>query len=1854
MNYFTKVRTLLVLLTLTFLTFSCGEKEQKQALKIDQGFREYISAFTGGLVSSKSTITIKLSSAYKQEVEPGTEVDDKLFSFSPKIKGKTVWVDGRTIEFRPSEPLLSDTEYKGTFTLDKICNTSGKYSEFPIQIKVIKQDIRIENGQLSPMNTNEYKAYKYTGTIVSADEMDNTTVETLLKAVYDNAELEINWEHHPKSKTHDFEIYNLKRKESDDMFQLIWELSANGVEIEGSDEIEIPGLDNFKLVSSQVYHQPSQYVLFTFSDPIQKNQNLNGLIQIEDVKNLKLSIEGNKIKAFLNTRISGERKVKVDKAITNVAGYKLNSSFKQDLTFESSKPNVRLIGKGVILPNSQGLILPFEAVNLNAVDVSIIKIYEDNVAQFLQVNELDGSSELKRVGRLVAKKKVDLISDDLIDYGKWNAFSIDLASIISNDPGAIYKIELSFRKSYSLYPCNETEGEQEAEEEENWDDKEDEEQSYWDSAEDYYYYDDDYYYWRDRDNPCKKSYYTSKKASRNILASNLGIIAKSGNSNEMTVIVSDMLTTEPISGASIDIVNYQQQVIGSAQTDAQGMATIELSKKPFLLIAKAKDQRGYLKLSNGSSLSLSKFDVSGASYEKGIKGFIYGERGVWRPGDSIYVSFILEDKDQLLPEEHPVNFELLDPFGKTVERIVKFNGENHFYKFVTATTADAPTGNYTAKVKVGGATFVKYLKIETVKPNRLKIKFDFGKKLITKQDASLKGKMEVKWLHGAIAQNMDAEVNAEIKPITTRFDAYADYIFDDPSVDFYSVDQEIFSGKINDQGIAYVKPNITVNEKSPGMLQATFTTRVFEEGGDYSIDQFSIPYAPYNTFVGIKVPRGDKARGMLLTDQDHKVEVVTVDANGNKVSKSGMKARLYKIEWRWWWQAGNDNIGNYISREHITPIFTKSFSTTDGFGSFEFEVKYPDWGRYLLQVESPDGHSTGKVVYIDWPGWAGRAQSENPGGASMLTFSTDKKNYKVGEPVEVIMPSSEGGRALVSIEKGNKVLDAYWVKTEKDQTRFTFKTTEQMAPNVYINISMLQPHANTVNDLPIRLYGVVPIMVDNPETKLNPIISMADELQPESEVKIKVSEQNGKPMTFTLAVVDEGLLDLTRFKTPSPWHTFYAREALSVRTWDIYDMVIGAYGAKIEQAFAIGGDGSLARDKDNKAQRFKPVVKYFGPYTIGKNKSKEIKFTMPRYIGSVKTMVVAGNNGAYGSTEKATPVKNPLMLFATLPRVLSPAEKVKLPVTLFALDDKIKDVKVELETNEFLNPAEKSKTIHFNKAGEQDFMFDVTASSLLGVGKVKLTATNGREKATYEIELDIRAPHPKQITTYNGVIQPGESWEQDFDVFGIEGTNVSTIEVSGMPPINLDRRLKYLIRYPYGCIEQTTSSVFPQLYLSDITKLNNEQKDEIKDHIDAALKRLISFQVSNGGFTYWPGNTEVDEWGTNYAGHFIIEAEEKGYSLPANMKSTWLNFQKEAANNWSPQTNRYGNNGFTQAYRLFTLALSGNADLGAMNRLKEYEALTIQGRYYLSMAYVYSGNKQAALDLISNQSQVNDSTKIYNNTYGSTERDRAIIVEALLQLEMYEQAMPGIQYLSEQLNTNKWMSTQTTAFCLRTMAKASAVFKKSVDEYTYTYALNQQKAHEVMSTQLINRETIDAGQQNGTQHISVKNTSKAPCYINLSVEGIPMKSDDIAEERNLKLSVVYKTLDDRIISESSIEQGTDFKAEITVTNPSLMGDYENLALNAMFPSGWEIHNTRLYGGGESHTIDIPDYMDIRDDRVNLFFDLKKYEKKTFVILLNAAYLGSYQLPAISCSAMYNNQIRARLNGKEVEVIKPGM
>lgn len=1840
----------LTALLLTAITISCKQQKPVDGIhelkEIEPKFAEYVTALTTGVISSESTIKVILASNAQRLNEDEGTIEDKIFSFDPKIEGTSRWLDYRTIEFIPNEKLTSGTVYNAEINLGKLIQIEPESNKLEFNFQVVKQNFAVSHDGLNifPALKN---VYFLEGKVLTSDVIDNNNIETLLTATHSGRKLPITWQHSENRKEHKYTIDSIIRKESREKLVVSWNGKSINVDDEGNFEIEIPAISEFKILGAKVFQYPEQHVKIQFSDPINSHQDVDGLIYLMDYSSFSYSIEDNVIRAYPYSKLTGKKELIVEEGVKNALGDRLEEEFRKNLTFTDIKPAVELIGDGVIMPNSEGLIFPFKAVNLSAVDVEIIKIYESNIPQFLQVNKLDGIKELRRVGRKVFKQQVDLTTSNTVDFSAWNTYSIDLAKLIETDPGAMYRVSITFNKSYSLYGCensNDIEMDEDVEEEDSWDQPEEvqEEDSYWD------YYEDDYYYdYSAKENPCNSEYYNDDRTvSRNVLASNLGIIAKSNNQNTITATITDLRTLEPQANVEVELYNYQNQLLTSVKTDANGIATLTPESRPFLMVAKKGAERGYLRLYEGAALSLTWFDVGGSAIQKGIKGFIYGERGVWRPGDTIFLNFILEDKLDVLPDNHPVSFELINPLKQIVDKQIRVNGNNGFYHFKTVTEDEAPTGNWIAKIKVGGAVFEKILKIETVKPNRLKINIDFGVDKLVASDDELKGDLELLWLHGAVANNLRAKVTMMLNQIPTRFGKYADFIFDDPSRKFSTQEDVIFDRRVNDEGKARISANIYVRDAAPGMLRASFKTMAFEEGGEFSIDQFSIPYSPYDTYVGIKVPKGDAARNMLLTDEKHKVDIITCDANGNLVSSNNIKVKIYKISWRWWWDSSDDDLGKYSGSNYYDPIFETTTSTKNGKGDFEFEIKYPSWGRYLIKVTDGGGHSTGKVIYADWPGWAGKSRNEEMGGASILMLATDKRNYNVGESAQITIPEAPGGRALVSVESGSKVIDMHWVQTSEERTVFNLPVTAEMAPNVYINVTVLQPHGTSVNDAPLRLYGYTPITVIDPKTKLVPVISMADELKSESKVTIKVSEEYSKQMTYTLAVVDEGLLDLTRFGTPSPWHHFYAREALGITTWDMYDMVLGAYGGHIEKTFGIGGGGDETDEGRKKADRFKPVVKFMGPFTLDVGKTNTHTFTMPKYIGSVKAMVVAGHNGAYGSAEKAVPVKNPLMVLATLPRVLSPGETVKLPVTVFAMDEKIKKTSVRIETNDLLQATETKKELTFSKVGDKIVDFGVKVKEGVGVGKVKVIVTSGSYKAEYDIEISVRNPNPYVTEVLQKVVEAEQTWTADYTLPGMESTNSATLEVTNMPPIDMNKQLMYLIKYPHGCIEQTTSSVFPQLFLGDVVELSKKQKKDIENNIIAGIKRLHSFQLSNGGLGYWPNASNASDWGTTYAGHFLIEAEKAGYDLPPGLKSNWVKYQKSAAKNWNKGKSNYNRDDLQQAYRLYTLALTGKEDYSAMNRLREKSNLSVQAQWRLAAAYAIAGQPEKGLEIIENASTDIEEYSEMSNSFGSSTRDRAMILETLSLMKKHELGVQVLESISDDLTSKNWHSTQTTAYCLIGISKFLKGNKAS-DNIKYAYTFKGDNENVSTSFNISTIELDAKGQKTG--QLTVENKGTGVLYARLIMEGQPIAGDEKTEDNNLKMNVVYKDMDGNTIDINNLKQGTDFKAEVTVSNPGLMGDYENMALSVVFPSGWEIHNTRLNDAGSAHVKDVPTYQDIRDDRVYTYFDLPKRSSRTYTILLNSSYMGKFYLPTIYCEAMYDARINARQAGKWVEV-----
>lgn len=1868
-----RIPTAWLLVLPVLLLAACGKKDQARDYKFDEAYAPYISAYTTGKISRQSAITIRLNENVVQEAQIGVAMGESPFEFDPSIEGKSVWIDERTIQFEPSEPMPTDQFYTGTFALGKyIKGLDEKLEEFPFQFETEKQNFEVSVVGIETIDKTKLIWQAVNGSLTTADYEFPELVEKTLSAEQEDKSFKIKWSHSMDGREHTFRLDSVRRSISPSVVNIEWNGDEINVDKDGKTEVTVPALGDFKVVEYKTFNNPDQYVVLTFSDPIRRSQDLNGLINIPDM-NLRYLVEGNDVKVFPLTRVTGEHTITVSPGVQNILGHKLKNVQTFDIQFEEIKPEVRITGNGNILPRSgNSLPFAFEAVSLKAVDIRITKIYENNILQFLQVNDLEGDRELARVGKVVHESTIRLDGDKSLNLHQWNRHIIDLSTLINSEPGAIYRVGVNFSKKYSVYTC---EGEPEAanEEEEKkkpatedgaWSDNMDDEYSSWDYYDEYDWGEA----WENRENPCHMAYYTyqSKEVGRNILASDMGIMAKRGTNGSMTLVVNNLHTTAPMSGVDLEIYDYQQQLLKRITTGSDGTATADIGTVPFVVVAKQGNQRGYLKLGDGYALSLSKFDIGGARYYKGAKGFVYGERGVWRPGDSIFTTFMLEDKLKTLPEDHPVTFTLTNSLGQLVNKTVKTGHLNGVYTYQTETASSAPTGNYNLRVEVGGATFEKTLKIETVTPNRLKIKIDFGREFLSKSMEELKGDMEVRWLHGAIAKNLKADVNVSLTSKPTSFKRYLDFEFDDPVRTFEAEQQTIFEGSVDENGQAKVPLKIAMDGEAPGLLNANFVTKVFEPGGAFSTDRFTIPYYPYERFVGIRLPKGDKARGMLLTDTDHKVQVVAVDADGNPKGDRKVEMALYKLDWKWWWDQAASSETSYNEKFYTEELAKETITLKGGEGSWKFKVKYPSWGRYMVRACDEGGHCTGQVVYIDWPGWAGRAQKDNPGGATMLTFTADKTNYKVGEKVTLTIPTGKEGRALVSLESGSKVVDMEWVQSNGlDAATYSFVATEEMAPNIYAHVSLIQPHAQTVNDLPMRMYGVIPIEVTNPATELKPKIMVADVLAPLERVDIGVSEATGKAMTYTVAVVDEGLLDLTRFETPNPWKEFYAREALDVKTWDIYDKVIGAYGADLTKLLGIGGDDGSAPREGTKQNRFKPVVKFMGPFTLKAGETKRHSFMMPNYVGSVRTMVVARNESAYGSAEKATPVRKPLMVMGTLPRVLGPGEEVRLPVSVFAMENNIKDVSVKLEASDlFTVNGGATKSLQFARPGDELVTFDLKVKERIGKGTVKVTAKSGTEVATYHIDIDVRNPNPKVVNVQEKAVDANQSWAYAFAYPGMSGTNKGTLELSSIPPINLGKRLHYLLEYPHGCVEQTTSSVFPQLYVGNLMDLPQEAKTRIDKNIRAGIDRLETFQQANGGLSYWPGTGEVSEWGTNYAGNFIIEAKNKGYRVSQSFVTKWIAFQKKAAKNWSSTARP---DQVIQGDRLYLLALAGSPELGAMNRLRELPGLDNVAKWRLAAAYKLAGQPEMALKLSQDLAINVPAYQELGFTYGDDIRDQAIILECIGVIGNRVRGAELSKKVAKALSSQEWMSTQSTGYSLIAMAKFAGVNNQNA-KMEFSYRINGGEWKDGSSSKPIAQ--VDLGAGNGTEgKVEVKNKGGSIVFARVISEGIPVVGDQDSRQNNISLKIAYLDMEGGAIDVTSLEQGTDFVAEITLSNPGTKGDLDELALTEIFPSGWEIHNTRLDGTNFESAVSIPEYQDIRDDRVLTYFDLgspgQKYRypwayptrksepnEKTFRILLNASYLGKFYLPTVYVEAMYDNSISARSPGQWVTVVEP--
>ena len=1620
----------------------------------------------------------------------------------------------------------------------------------------------------------------------------------------------------------EFQVNNVKRESDYTTIDMV--LDGKPIKSKSKTTCQLPvyGKDVFQIAECSVSKENGSATLI-FTQQLQ-HRNIDGFLEVSPKMSYRTEIFGNKIVVYFDK--SSVYRYQLDdidltigSGIKDSNGKSLNASRTFNIDLTDLSPKVRWSENGVIIPEVDDATVYFDAICLNSVTLRIVRIFDDNVISFYQDNDLDDTYGIRKVGRL--EKKVSIALDSP-DPKQWKTFPIVLSDYVDVKAGDMFQLILDFGPADYAFATEESK-QLTLEDEEI-------EARYWDGQA---YSFKDYNYEGSWYDPLSLCYYNDVEISKNIMVTDLAVTAKMGSDDVVDAFVFSISKAKPESGIEVCAYNYQRQCISSGRTDGNGHVALKCANRPAFVVAKGKKGgMSLIKTNNGEALSYSKFDVNGENVEKGIAAFAYSNRGVWRPGDELQLNLMVSDLDAKLPADYPVVMEVYDANSRLYARKSNNSPVGGIYTFNVATSPNDETGQWRASFKVGNTTVNKNLRVETVKPNRLEINFKTSDLISIRNPHN--AQLNAKWLNGLTASGLKADIVVKVRQGKTSFSQFPTYTFCNESEEFYPDEMELFNGPLDGKGNAAVSFEPLSDIYADQMINATFVTTVYEASGDFSITSSYAKLSPCQRYVGVEFPATESKYGeYYFTNRNWNFPVAVVKEDGELAKTTlSIEYNLYKLDGYWWWSSEDSySLQKYVRGTYKNPEMNGTLTVNNGKANIQVNIPDDKWGLYLLVIKDRQGGNTfAKVLHFDWD-YATIHSTGDSDGPMQLAMNCSKDSYNVGENIVVNFPANDKARALVTVESNDKIIMSKVMDNLGTEGQFEIKATQEMIPNVYVYVSLIQPR-DAGNDMPLRMYGVVPIKVEDPKLQLKPVINVPETSNTKKTVQIKVTEENSQAMTYTLAIVDEGILGLTNYHTSNPYDYFNAKQSLKVRTWDNYKYVIDAFTGELGTVYAVGGDGSvnqeIALDK-----RFKAYAVTLGPFELkaGKNENTH-EIEVPQCSGALRFMVVAKGNGkSFGAAEKQMKVIDPITLYATAPRVTAPGDEMTLKVQVLAPNMKGKTLKVAVNNKNLTAVAEAPTSVKVDANGEGMVVMKVKVPETTGLATMDVKVSDDSYEAQVTTDIPIRMPYSEKRQTYTKEIAPGATEAFDFDLQGLSGTQEGNVTVASLVPVDLYSRLDYLTSYPYGCLEQVVSSVFPRLYVNYFIQQSEEDKNKTTDAIQNGIASLKSYQRSDFSLSNWVGGNYSDPWTEIYALHFLVEAKNQGFDVPDYLFDGLMKHQADIAKAWAMNPD-FKQGETIQAYRLFVLALGGAPEMGALNRFKELKMNYKLSSLMTAATYAQVGKKNMAPQFWPAVDD-NESMSDYISSFGSSTRDLAFLTYSEMLCGRDDASIQGhINELCGILNSGRWLDTQSTAFALFTLGKyaekmgatnspVSATVKVNGDEKSLT--TNQGSTGFAITPKL------------GSNQVSVTNSSDQKVTAMVYTKTASAEYETAETGNFIKMKVTYLDRNGAPLNPASLSMGTAFSVSITVENPS---DYlvTELALSYYLASGWEIVNERLFEEGTESMG--AKHLDIRDDRAYFFFDLPRHSKKTFTIKLNATYEGSFMLPAVRCEDMYNNDI----------------
>ena len=1500
-----------------------------------------------------------------------------------------------------------------------------------------------------------------------------------------------------------------------------------------------------------------------------------GYVSVTPEKSIRIEQIYNGLRLYGDFKPGEDCAVEILKGLPSEDGSKLMDNKKESVTFPDYEPNLsfKTNGQYLLLDGSQ--TVPVEVVNIDKLEASAAKVYDNNIVYLL--NHMGSSWIPDDLGPDVVTKTLDV----KLKRNEKGDVPVQIKDVLNGEAKGLFFLTVKAAA-----------------------------EGVWESE------------------------------SRLILATDIGIVAKKSN-NDLFVWVNRLSTTDPIVGATVKVFSKKNQQILEANTDGSGFLHFKDAdwlgdKTPFVVTAAAAGDLSFIKLEE-TVLSETDFAVDGRPYlSSGYEAFVYGDRNLFRPGETVHIRAIVRGRGVSLPGTFPVLCEIKRPDGKVFKKLNGMIGKAGTAEWDVEFPVESLTGDYEAGILIPGTekpigTF--QFQMEEFMPARLSVKLNVPEKRFATGEI-VNAEVLALQSFGSAAADKNVEIAAVLRPKDFSPADFRGYSFKDETIEFSEKKIPVEGKRTGPDGKAnfeFKLPEQQISVPSSAVLDVGATVR--ETGGRAVTAHQERAFDPYPAYVGIR----QKVEGNSAKGKNMDFEFVVLSPEGKEISGDQLKVTVNKVNWESILKMKNGEY-QWTSQSHENEVHSADVDAGKGSGTFTFTPK--SYGDHILRVRAKSGHTVSLKFYVEGP-W-GEAMPWAMERPDRIELQLDKAVYKEGDKAKLLIKSPFKGKALITVTQ-DRVLFATVVNLTDATQQVSIPVETSFSPNAYCSVTVIRPIVKGEKWAAHRAYGVIPLMIVESQHKLGIVVKLPESVRPGEKVKVELQVEKEskriKDAELSVALVDEGILQLTAYKSPNPYDFFYGKRANGVETSDYYSLLIPEpEDKKIGGVSSPGGDASYdAKDHLNPiaVKRIVPVSLWQSNIKTDAKGKAFAEFTVPmEFTGKLRLMTVVSAETDVGNGEGKIKVASPLMIEASLPRFLAPGDQFTVPVSVFNETGKDGEAKVALEVPaDFKITSQPEMDVAAKSGAETIVKFNVVASAQAGKAVIKVKVKLGGEEAYQTTELSVRPAAAYTVLGGAGTLKAPGKAEVKLPSDWLKGTESQSLIVSAFPSVQFLGALKYLIEYPYGCVEQTTSTVYPLLYLKEVLPVldqNQFSATRIDHNVQAGIERLFSMQTFSGGFGMWQGNSEPFDFGTVYAMEFLAEAQKAGYAVPKDDFRDALDYLEKIV---SGKSKDEGADDDLKSHALYVLAKAGRVKSSWIRRLEEKKAdLSEFGKLYLAGSLALMGDKKAMSEMIG--------TSFSEKAFSSSEEGEFRVIPSALALSVFMDMDPEnplvpvlVKRLEGLMKSGQWGTTQNNAQALLGLGKYTRYLKSQPQNFTGRVLAGGKP---VGTFDDKNGIALNGAELSG-EDITLEVTGVGNAYYYWTSAGVPASGK--VEERDSGLEARRSFLNSagKPIDLTKLRQGDVVVVDISLESAL---NCKNVVLVDLLPAGLEVENPRLVASdtsdlSEKDMID-PQKIDIRDDRILVFTDVANLAHYRYVA--RAVTPGRFKLPAVNAECMYDPSI----------------